>query len=90
MEIRGKRKNIFVVRKWLCERGIVGFLRALLGKKFKKSHEIIWLFGKVAVLLHSLSGTKPRGASSNRELHKRRRQEDKIQRSLLVVIYHER
>ena len=54
-------------------------------KKFKKSCGIIWLFEKVGVLLHSLSGTKPRGASSNRELHKRRRQEDKIQRSLLVV-----
>ena len=43
----------------------------------KKSRQKVWQFGNVGVLLHSLSGTKPRGARSKRKLHKRRRQEKK-------------
>ena len=51
-----------------------GVLRVGGIKKFEKSHGKVWLFGLSVVLLHSLSGTKRRGArggSSMIGLHKR-------------------
>ena len=81
-----KRENIFVGVSSCAKGQKVVFCSGSAEKSSKKVVEIFGSLVKSPYFCTRFRERKPRGASSKRELHKRRRQEDKIQRLLFALI----